>query len=192
MYQDLHSAVFNFDAVSGILCFPLVMVPFYHYAFHLQAVSNNRVEFNLFNGVHDLFIQFLFPSSGLPHSETWTFFFFPHLSLTCFLTKCLGFVFFCCFFSFSFGLSLLPQSLASMTSTQVKVNRALSVPPATFDLPLAANHRASVTIAPPSAHIGTAPVQMRLISYDLREGQVLESLFSPYYSGILENSIKSL
>lgn len=117
-------------------------------------------------------------------------FFFPHLSLTCFLTKCLGFVFF--FFSFSFCLSLLPQSLASMTSTQVKVNRALSVPPATFDLPLAANHRASVTIAPPSAHIGTAPVQMRLISYDLREGQVLESLFSPYYSGILENSIKSL
>lgn len=183
MHQDLHSAVFNFGAVSGILCFPLVMVPFYHYAFHLQAVSN-RVEFNLFNGVHDLFIQFLFPSSGLPHSET----FFPHLSLTCFLTKCLG-VFVCLFF---LCLSLLPQSLASMTSTQVKVNRALSVPPATFDLPLAANHRASVTIAPPAAHIGTAPVQMRLISYDLREGQVLESLFSPYYSGILENSIKCL
>lgn len=74
MHQDLHSAVFNFGAVSDILCFPLVMVPFYHYAFHLQAVSNNRVEFNLFNGVHDLFIQFLFPSSGLPRSETWTFF----------------------------------------------------------------------------------------------------------------------
>lgn len=59
-----------------------------------------------------------------------------------------------------------------MTSTPVKVNRALSVPPVPFDLPLAANHRASVTIAPPSAHIGSAPVQMRLISYDLREGQV--------------------
>uniref|UniRef100_A0A3P8RI72 Hormone-sensitive lipase n=1 Tax=Astatotilapia calliptera TaxID=8154 RepID=A0A3P8RI72_ASTCA len=70
------------------------------------------------------------------------------------------------------------SSLASMTSTQVKVNRALSVPPATFDLPLAANHRASVTIAPPSAHIGTAPVQMRLISYDLREGQDSETLLS--------------
>lgn len=64
------------------------------------------------------------------------------------------------------------QSLASMTSTQVKVNRALSVPPVAFDLPLAANHRASATIAPPSAHIGIAPIQMRLISYDLREGQV--------------------
>ena len=65
-----------------------------------------------------------------------------------------------------------------MTSTQVKVNRALSVPAVPFDLPLAANHTACVTIAPPSAHIGTAPVQMRLISYDLREGQVLKLVFS--------------
>lgn len=79
-----------------------------------------------------------------------------------------------------------------MTSTQVKVNRALSVPPMPFDLPLAANHRASVTIAPPSAHIGTAPVQMRLISYDLREGQVLNSLFCSHYSGTVENAIKKL
>ncbi|KAG8009932.1 Hormone-sensitive lipase, partial [Nibea albiflora] len=70
------------------------------------------------------------------------------------------------------------SSLASMTSTQVKVNRALSVPTVPFDLPLAANHRASVTIAPPSAHIGPAPVQMRLISYDLREGQDSEALLS--------------
>uniref|UniRef100_A0A8C9ZXJ4 Hormone-sensitive lipase n=1 Tax=Sander lucioperca TaxID=283035 RepID=A0A8C9ZXJ4_SANLU len=70
------------------------------------------------------------------------------------------------------------SSLASMTSTQVKVNRTLSVPAVPFDLPLAANHRASVTIAPPSAHIGTAPVQMRLISYDLREGQDSEALLS--------------
>ncbi|XP_043972314.1 hormone-sensitive lipase isoform X2 [Gambusia affinis] len=68
--------------------------------------------------------------------------------------------------------------LASMTSTQVKVNRALSVPPVSFDLPLATNHRESVTIAPPSAHIGTAPVQMRLISYELREGQDSETLLS--------------
>ncbi|XP_077431104.1 LOW QUALITY PROTEIN: hormone-sensitive lipase [Vanacampus margaritifer] len=70
------------------------------------------------------------------------------------------------------------SSLASMTSVPVKVNRALSVPPVPFDLPLAANHRASVTIPPPSAHIGTAPVQMRLISYDLREGQDSETLLS--------------
>ncbi|XP_068998457.1 hormone-sensitive lipase isoform X1 [Embiotoca jacksoni] len=70
------------------------------------------------------------------------------------------------------------SSLASMTSTQVKVNRALSVPSVPFDLPLAANHQASVTIPPPSAHIGNAPVQMRLISYDLREGQDSETLLS--------------
>ncbi|XP_072316017.1 hormone-sensitive lipase isoform X2 [Eucyclogobius newberryi] len=70
------------------------------------------------------------------------------------------------------------SSLASMTSTTVKVNRALSIPPIPFDLPLVANHRASVTIAPPSAHIGSAPVQMRLISYDLREGQDSEALLS--------------
>ncbi|XP_063735207.1 hormone-sensitive lipase isoform X2 [Eleginops maclovinus] len=70
------------------------------------------------------------------------------------------------------------SSLASMTSTQVKVNRALSVPPVPFDLPLAANPGATVTIAPPSAHIGPAPVQMRLISYDLREGQDCEALLS--------------
>ncbi|KAK7886871.1 hypothetical protein WMY93_026492 [Mugilogobius chulae] len=70
------------------------------------------------------------------------------------------------------------SSLASMTSTTVKVNRALSVPPTPFDLPLAANHKTSVTIAPPSAHIGSAPVQMRLISYDLREGQDSEALLS--------------
>lgn len=73
-----------------------------------------------------------------------------------------------------------------MTSTPVKVNRALSVPAVPFDLPLAANHRASVTIAPPSAHIGLAPVQMRLISYDLHDGQVLKlSFLSRCHGGTL-------
>ncbi|KAG9334634.1 hypothetical protein JZ751_007457 [Albula glossodonta] len=37
------------------------------------------------------------------------------------------------------------SSLASMTSTQVKVNRALSVPPVAFDLPLVSDPRLSVT-----------------------------------------------
>ncbi|XP_077454789.1 hormone-sensitive lipase isoform X2 [Stigmatopora argus] len=70
------------------------------------------------------------------------------------------------------------SSLASITSVPVKVNRTLSVPPVPFDLPLAANHRGSVTIPAPSSHIGAAPVQMRLISYDLREGQDSETLLS--------------
>ncbi|CDQ85759.1 unnamed protein product [Oncorhynchus mykiss] len=70
------------------------------------------------------------------------------------------------------------SSLASMTSTQVKVNRALSVPPVPFDLPLVANPHLTVTIEAPTAHTGPGPVQMRLISYELREGQDSEALLS--------------
>ncbi|XP_076136005.1 hormone-sensitive lipase isoform X2 [Alosa pseudoharengus] len=69
-------------------------------------------------------------------------------------------------------------SLVSMTSVQVKVNRMLLVPPVAFDLPLAADPMRSVSITPPSAHIGPAPVQMRLISYELREGQDSEELLA--------------
>ncbi|XP_036414164.1 hormone-sensitive lipase isoform X2 [Colossoma macropomum] len=68
--------------------------------------------------------------------------------------------------------------LASMTSAQVKVNRALSVPPVSFDLPLAADPTHTVTISPPVAHIGPGPVQMRLISNELREGQDSEKLLA--------------
>ncbi|KAI1886279.1 hypothetical protein AGOR_G00212370 [Albula goreensis] len=70
------------------------------------------------------------------------------------------------------------SSLASMTSTQVKVNRALSVPPVAFDLPLVSDPRLSVTVAPPVAHCGPSPVQMRLISHELREGQDSEELLA--------------
>ncbi|XP_055760131.1 hormone-sensitive lipase-like isoform X3 [Salvelinus fontinalis] len=70
------------------------------------------------------------------------------------------------------------SSLASMTSTQVKVNRALSVPPVPFDLPLVADPHLTVTIEAPSAHTGPGPVQMRLISFELREGQDSEALLS--------------
>uniref|UniRef100_A0A3P9AFB4 Hormone-sensitive lipase n=1 Tax=Esox lucius TaxID=8010 RepID=A0A3P9AFB4_ESOLU len=70
------------------------------------------------------------------------------------------------------------SGLASMTSTQVKVNRAISVPPVPFDLPLVADPHLTVTIAVPSAHTGPGPVQMRLISYELREGQDSEALLS--------------
>ncbi|XP_042564954.1 hormone-sensitive lipase isoform X2 [Clupea harengus] len=68
--------------------------------------------------------------------------------------------------------------LASMTSVQVKVNRMLLVPPVAFDLPLAADPKRSISIAPPTAHIGPAPIQMRLISYELREGQDSEELLA--------------
>ncbi|KAJ8388842.1 hypothetical protein AAFF_G00125980 [Aldrovandia affinis] len=70
------------------------------------------------------------------------------------------------------------SSLASMTSTQVKVNRAFSVPPVPFDLPLVSDPSLSVTVAPPVAHSGPGPVQMRLISHELREGQDSEELLA--------------
>ncbi|KAA0703295.1 Hormone-sensitive lipase [Triplophysa tibetana] len=70
------------------------------------------------------------------------------------------------------------SSLVSMTATQVKVNRALSVPPEPFDLPLAADPTRMVTVSPPSSHVGLGPVQMRLISHELREGQDGEKLMA--------------
>nr|XP_056703724.1 hormone-sensitive lipase [Euleptes europaea] len=72
----------------------------------------------------------------------------------------------------------LLASLASMASSQVRVSRALSVPPDSFELPLAADPKLTVVITPPVAHSGPGAVQMRLISYELREGQDSEELAS--------------
>ncbi|KAK1151841.1 hormone-sensitive lipase [Acipenser oxyrinchus oxyrinchus] len=69
-------------------------------------------------------------------------------------------------------------SLANITSTTVRVNKTLSVPPHSFELPLAADPRLHVTITPPVAHCGPAPVNMRLLSYELKEGQDSEELTS--------------
>lgn len=65
-----------------------------------------------------------------------------------------------------------PQSLANMASTTVRVSRLLSLPPEAFEMPLTSDPKLTVTISPPLAHTGPAPVLARLISYDLREGQV--------------------
>ncbi|KAJ8289821.1 hypothetical protein GJAV_G00005720 [Gymnothorax javanicus] len=70
------------------------------------------------------------------------------------------------------------SGLASMTSTQVKVNRAMSVPPEPFVLPLVSDPRLTVTVTPPTAHFGPAPIHMRLISHELREGQDSDELLA--------------
>ncbi|XP_030068553.1 hormone-sensitive lipase isoform X1 [Microcaecilia unicolor] len=69
-------------------------------------------------------------------------------------------------------------SLANMASTTVRVNKALAIPPNTFELPLASDPQLTVTITPPVAHTGPGAVHMRLISYELREGQDSEELNS--------------
>ncbi|XP_043853554.1 hormone-sensitive lipase isoform X2 [Dromiciops gliroides] len=68
------------------------------------------------------------------------------------------------------------SSLANMASATVRVCRALSLPPQAFEIPLANNPQLNVTISPPVAHTGPGPVLVRLISYDLREGQDSEEL----------------
>lgn len=64
------------------------------------------------------------------------------------------------------------SSLANMASATVRVSRLLSLPPEAFEMPLTADPTLTVTISPPLAHTGPGPVLVRLISYDLREGQV--------------------
>lgn len=59
-----------------------------------------------------------------------------------------------------------------MASTTVRVSRLLSLPPEAFEMPLTSDPKLTVTISPPLAHTGPGPVLARLISYDLREGQV--------------------
>uniref|UniRef100_A0AAX7TPQ7 Hormone-sensitive lipase n=1 Tax=Astatotilapia calliptera TaxID=8154 RepID=A0AAX7TPQ7_ASTCA len=58
----------------------------------------------------------------------------------------------------------------------LQVNFTMTVPPVTLRLPLASDPRLSVTVSPPIAHWGPGPVHMRLISYELREGQDSEEL----------------
>ncbi|XP_014438309.1 hormone-sensitive lipase, partial [Tupaia chinensis] len=63
------------------------------------------------------------------------------------------------------------SSLANMASATVRVSRLLSLPPEAFEMPLTTDPKLTVTISPPLAHTGPGPVLVRLISYDLRDGQ---------------------
>lgn len=81
------------------------------------------------------------------------------------------------------------SSLANMASVTVKVSRLLSLPPDAFEMPMASDPKRLVTIAPPMAHSGPGPVLVRLISYELREGQdskALNDLVKPEGPWILD------
>ncbi|XP_063291970.1 hormone-sensitive lipase isoform X2 [Pelobates fuscus] len=67
-------------------------------------------------------------------------------------------------------------SLVGIASTTVRINKIIIVPPQPLEMPLASDPRLTVTIKPPVAHTGPGPVHMRLISYQLREGQESEEL----------------
>ncbi|XP_062291579.1 lipase, hormone-sensitive a [Scomber scombrus] len=65
-----------------------------------------------------------------------------------------------------------------IASTPVQVNFTLTLPPVTLHLPLASDPSLSAAVSPPLAHSGPGPVHMRLISYELREGQDSQELLS--------------
>ncbi|XP_075047005.1 hormone-sensitive lipase isoform X2 [Mixophyes fleayi] len=67
-------------------------------------------------------------------------------------------------------------SLVGIASTTVRINKTLTVPPQPLEMPLSSDPQRTVTINPPVAHTGPGPVHMRLISYQLREGQESEQL----------------
>lgn len=54
----------------------------------------------------------------------------------------------------------------------VQVNVTLTVPAEGLSLPLASDPNLSVAVNPPLAHWGPGPVNVRLISHTLRQGQV--------------------
>lgn len=67
---------------------------------------------------------------------------------------------------------LYVQGFSRIASNPVQVNFTLTVPPVALRLPLASDPNLLTTVSPPIAHWGPGPVHMRLLSYELREGQV--------------------
>ncbi|XP_069802545.1 hormone-sensitive lipase isoform X2 [Dendropsophus ebraccatus] len=67
-------------------------------------------------------------------------------------------------------------SIVGIASTAVRINKTLTVPPKPLEMPVFSDPNLTVTINPPVAHTGPGPVHMRLISYQLREGQESEEL----------------
>ncbi|XP_019959978.1 lipase, hormone-sensitive a isoform X2 [Paralichthys olivaceus] len=72
----------------------------------------------------------------------------------------------------------LITGLNRIASNTVQVNLTLTVPPLPLRLPLASDPNLTATVSPPIAHSGPGPVHMRLISYELREGQDSEELLA--------------
>ncbi|KAG8004938.1 Hormone-sensitive lipase, partial [Nibea albiflora] len=72
----------------------------------------------------------------------------------------------------------LLTGFSRIASSPVQVNITLTLPPVTLRLPLASDPSLTATVSPPIAHWGPGPVHMRLISYELREGQESEELLS--------------
>ncbi|KAF3834308.1 hypothetical protein F7725_025512 [Dissostichus mawsoni] len=76
----------------------------------------------------------------------------------------------------------LLTGFSRIASSPVQINLTLTVPPVSLRLPLASDPRLTATISPPIAHWGPGPVHMRLISHELRVGQLFSRRSSPHHS----------
>ncbi|XP_041665686.1 lipase, hormone-sensitive a [Cheilinus undulatus] len=65
-----------------------------------------------------------------------------------------------------------------IASSPVQVNLTMTVPPVALRLPLASDPNLTAAVSPPLAHWGPGPVHMRLISYEIREGQDSDELLA--------------
>ncbi|XP_038581555.1 lipase, hormone-sensitive a [Micropterus salmoides] len=72
----------------------------------------------------------------------------------------------------------LITGFSRIASRPVQVNFTLTLPPVTLHLPLALDPSLTAIVSPPIAHWGPGPVHMRLISWELREGQDSEELLA--------------
>ena len=68
------------------------------------------------------------------------------------------------------SLLFFTQHIPLLMCSALKVNRVFHIPPEPFDL--MAENGELVSISPPCSWSGLAPVQVRLLSYEWREGQV--------------------
>lgn len=54
----------------------------------------------------------------------------------------------------------------------VAINKLIQITPHNFEMERVDNSEETATITPPCAHVGPGPVQIRLLSFVEREGQV--------------------
>ena len=72
------------------------------------------------------------------------------------------------------------QQLPLFVCPSVEVDKVIVIPPETFEM-LKGDGSGYVKVTPPCAHSGPGPVNTRLISYLLREGQVRNTQYFPIF-----------
>nr|CAD7570308.1 unnamed protein product [Timema californicum] len=78
--------------------------------------------------------------------------------------------------------------LPGMVGPNLAVNQVISIPPEPLEH--TAHNGSKVSIPPPTAHIGRAPIEVRLLSIVCREGMVTNTLLAVTFGGSLAVGLK--